>query len=164
MAAVFPQTGKKREFSQFLKAMNFKHTDFDGCMYGLVSRRGGSDGIPVRTPWRIAFINSTIGKHLHLLCDGSHPHVPCNGPDAIYSQGYTPTICRAVTKSMQDGKIHPYHTNTCIMNVCMSVSFEAQTNSAICVGNPLIGCSDHLLDPPESRMASRRGPSQAKGG
>ena len=48
------------------------------------------------------------------------------------------------------------------MNVCISVSFEAQTNSAVCVDNPLLGCSVQLLDPPESRMASRRCASQAK--
>jgi len=26
--------------------MKFKHTDFDGCMYGLVSRREGTDEVP----------------------------------------------------------------------------------------------------------------------
>ena len=51
---------QEKRVSQFLKEMKFKHTDFDGCMYGLVSRRGGADGLPVRKPWRIAFINSSI--------------------------------------------------------------------------------------------------------
>jgi len=92
--------------SQFLKVMKFKHTDFDGCMYGLVSRREGTYGLPVRKPWRIAFINSSMDKHLHVLCDGSHPHAPCNGIDAIYSHGYTLAICHAIMKSVQDGKIH----------------------------------------------------------
>ena len=65
-------------------------------------------------------------------------------------------------KSVQNGKIRPYRSNTCIMHVCISAPFEAQTNSAICVGNSLLGCSIHLPDPPESSMASRRGPSQEK--
>ena len=96
---------QEQRVSQFLKDMHFKHTDFDGCMYGLVSRREGTDGLPVRKPWRIAFIISTIDKHLNLLCDGSHPHVPCNGLDAIYSPGYTLVVCHAVMASFLDGEI-----------------------------------------------------------
>ena len=70
---------QEKRVAQFLKDMKFKHTDFDGCMYGLVSKRGNTDGLAVRKPWRIAFINSSIDKYLNLTCDGSHPHVPCNG-------------------------------------------------------------------------------------
>ena len=67
-----------------------------------------------------------------------------------------------VKKAVQDGKNHPYHSNTRIMNVCTSVSFEAQTHSASCGIGPLTSCPIRLPDPPESSMASRRGPSQAK--
>ncbi|MFM7980719.1 MAG: hypothetical protein ACKPKO_15505, partial [Candidatus Fonsibacter sp.] len=81
--------------------MNFSDTDFDGCMYGLVSVKD-SNNCPVRKPWRIASINSTLGKHLNRLCDGSHSHVPCNGPDAVFSQGYTTDIWKAIYKSGRD--------------------------------------------------------------
>ena len=83
--------------SSFLREMNFSYTDFDGCMYGLVSVKD-SNKCPVRKPWRIASINSTIGKHLNRLCDWSHSHVPCSGPDAVFSQGYTSDICKAIHK------------------------------------------------------------------
>ena len=36
-------TGKEKRVSHFLKDMNFNHADLDGCMYGLVSRREGTD-------------------------------------------------------------------------------------------------------------------------
>ena len=103
MAELLFLLATQKRVSQFLKAMNFKYADFDGCMYGLVSRREGSDGLPVRKPWRIAFINSTTDKHLRVLWAGSHLHVPCSGHDAIYAQGYTLAICHAVMKSVQDG-------------------------------------------------------------
>ena len=135
--------------------MKFKHTDFDGCMYGLVSKRGGTDGLAVRKPWRIAFINSSIDKYLNLTCDGSYPHIPCNGPDVVYSQGYTPSICRAIMKSVQDGKTHSSLSVMRLLHVCISSECEAQINSACCHH------SRHSPSP-ESSMASRRGPSQAK--
>jgi hypothetical protein len=142
--------------------MSFKYTDFGGCTHGLLSRRAGSDGPPVRKPWRIAFISSTINKHRYQLCDGSHPQIPCNGLDATHSQGYTPSICCAIKKSVQDGQFRPSRLSTCTVNVCISASFQAQTNSAICVAAPFIGDLVPSLDPARNRMASSRGPSQAK--
>jgi len=153
---------QEAKVSQFLTSMSFKYTDFDGCTHGLLSRRAGSNGLPVRKPWRIAFISSTINKHRYQSCDGSHPHVPCNGLDAIYSQGYTPSICCAIKKSVQDGQFRPSRLSTCTVNVCISASFQAQTNSAICVAAPFIGDLVPSLDPARNRMASSRGPSQAK--
>ena len=133
--------------SQFLKSMNFKYTDFDGCMHGLVSRRGGSEGLPVRKPWRIALINSIVNNHLNLLCDGSHPHMPCNGTDAIISPCYTHAMCRAIMKSVKDDQFRPYHASACIANVCISASFEAQTDSVVCVAASPLCLLDPLLDP-----------------
>ncbi|MFM7981534.1 MAG: hypothetical protein ACKPKO_19670, partial [Candidatus Fonsibacter sp.] len=76
-----------------------------GSMYGLTSIRGHYH-YPVRKPWRIAYINSTISQYLNSRCDGSHVHVPCSGPDAVYSQGYTPAICEAIHRSVMDGRGH----------------------------------------------------------
>ncbi|MFM7981845.1 MAG: hypothetical protein ACKPKO_21255, partial [Candidatus Fonsibacter sp.] len=61
--------------SSFLRDMNFSYTDFDGCMYGLVSVKDSNNCL-VPKPWRLASIKSTLGKHLNRLCDGSHFHVP----------------------------------------------------------------------------------------
>ena len=36
----------ERKVSQFLLEMMFRLTDFDGCMYGLVSKRGGAIQMP----------------------------------------------------------------------------------------------------------------------
>jgi hypothetical protein len=90
-----------------------------------------------------------------LTCDGSHPHVPCNGPDAVYSQGYTPSICRAIMEAVQDGKTHSSPSIVHLLHVCISSQCEAQTHSACC-RNP------HLAPLLVNSMASRRGPSQAK--
>ena len=80
---------REPKVSSFLREMNFRFANFDGCMYGLVSTRK-SGNYPLRKPWRIAYINSTIADHLNLTCDGSHMHVPGSGPDAKCLQGYSP--------------------------------------------------------------------------
>ena len=80
----------------FLESLNFSYTEFDGCMYGLMSRFTGVVTLPIRHPWRMAYINCDIGKYLNKVCDKSHRHAPCSGLDALYSQGYTPMICDAI--------------------------------------------------------------------
>ena len=65
-------------------------------------------------------------------------------------------------KSVQDGQFRPSQSYTCIVNVRISSSFEAQANSASCVDTPFIGGHFPTLDLEKSRMASRRGTSQAK--
>ncbi|MFM7986365.1 MAG: hypothetical protein ACKPKO_44345, partial [Candidatus Fonsibacter sp.] len=74
--------------------MKFGYTDFDGCMYGFVSTKN-SCSLPLRKPWRVAYLNSTVHEYLHRTC-GSHPHVPCSELDAVFSQGHTPAICNAI--------------------------------------------------------------------
>ena len=87
---------------KILGEMQFKITDFDGCMYGLVAKHKGNESLPIRKPWRIAYLNSSIASYLNKMCDGAHRHVPCSGSNALYSQGYTPLICKAVWKSLGD--------------------------------------------------------------
>ena len=47
---------------EFLERLNLSYTEFDGCMYGLMSRFAGVVTLPVRNPWRMACINCDIGK------------------------------------------------------------------------------------------------------
>ena len=54
---------------EFLERLNFSYTEFDGCMYGLVSRFTGVVTLPIRHPWRMAYINCDIGKYLNKVCD-----------------------------------------------------------------------------------------------
>ena len=90
---------QEKKVSKFLAEMGFRFTDFDGCMYGLIAKSKGDESLPIRKPWRIAYINSSIGLYLHKTCDGSRKHVPCSGSNALYSQGYTPLICKAIKLS-----------------------------------------------------------------
>ena len=118
--------------------------------------------MPISKPWRIAYINSTIPSHLHQMCDGSHPQLPCNGLDAIYSQGYTPAVCHAIMKSVKEGQSRVCHVSARIVNVCIAATFEAQRNTAISVAALATCTVAPLLAFEPSRMASRRGPSQAR--
>ena len=67
----------------FIEKHGFKFADFDGCMYGLVASHGKDAGLPIKKPWRIAYVNSSLGEFLHLKCDGSHEHSPCSGRTPI---------------------------------------------------------------------------------
>ena len=58
--------------------------------------------LPIRHPWRMAYINCDIGKYLNKVCDHNHGHAPCSGLDALYSQGYTPFICDAIRQCFKN--------------------------------------------------------------
>ena len=47
---------------RFLEKYGFKFADFDGCMYGLVATHGKDAGLPIKKPWRVAYVNSSIGN------------------------------------------------------------------------------------------------------
>eukprot|EP00974_Lingulodinium_polyedra_P126277 11197684-Lingulodinium_polyedra.AAC.1 len=50
----------------------------------------------IKKPWRTARINSTLPKTLNRTCDGNHLQHPCEGSDALLTQGYTKESCRIV--------------------------------------------------------------------
>ena len=56
---------QEKKVSELLAYMQFKFTDFDGCMYGLVAKNKTDESVPIRKPWRIAYIISQIGSYLH---------------------------------------------------------------------------------------------------
>ena len=76
----------------------FSFADFDGCMYGLRARF--DESLPIRKPWRIAFINVNLRDYLNKICDGSHRHAPCAGRDTLYTQGYIEEICGLLHKAV----------------------------------------------------------------
>ena len=84
------------------KKLDFQYTEFDGCMYGLMSRYRGVVTLPIRHPWKIAYINCDIGKYLYKTCDRSHRHAPCSGLDALHLQGYTRHICERIRHCFKD--------------------------------------------------------------
>ena len=71
---------------EFLERLDFQYTQYDGCMYGLMSKFTGVVALPIRHPWKIAYINCDIGNDLNKVCDKSHRHAPCSGLDALYAQ------------------------------------------------------------------------------
>ena len=81
---------------RFLGKYGFKSADFDGCMYGLVASHGKGAGLLIKKPWRVAYLNSSLGEFLHLKCDGSHEHSPCSGRNTSDTERYTPMVAEAV--------------------------------------------------------------------
>ena len=69
---------------------------FDGCMYGLRATRGNNAGKPIKKPWRVAYVNSSIGAYLNKRCDGSHEHTPCAGSNTSETERYTRELARQV--------------------------------------------------------------------
>ena len=67
---------------------DMEHFDqkFDGCMYGLQSKRDASKRI--RKPWRIVSWGVEFDK-LQSRCDKSHEHVECAGSETKKTQTYT---------------------------------------------------------------------------
>ena len=47
--------------ARFLEKYGFKFADFDGCMYGLVASHGKDAGLPIKKPWRVAYLSSSLG-------------------------------------------------------------------------------------------------------
>ena len=52
--------------------------------------------LPIKKPWRAAYLNSSIGEFLHLKRDGSHEHSPCSGRNTSDTERYTPMTAKAV--------------------------------------------------------------------
>ena len=74
---------------EFLDRLDFSYTEFDGCVYGLMSRFTGVVTLPIRHPWKMPYINCGIGRYLNKTCDKIHRHAPCSGLDALYSRIHT---------------------------------------------------------------------------
>ena len=58
--------------------------------------------LSIRKPWRVAYLNSSLGIRLNEKCDGSHIHIPCSGQNASITEGYTPKIVRSVHECFRD--------------------------------------------------------------
>ena len=85
----------------FLRKFGFAFTEFDGCMFGLAASFGPDAGKPIYKPWKVAFINSSLGVFLNMKCDRSHEHARCAGKDTQRSEGYTPQIARCVHSALR---------------------------------------------------------------
>ena len=79
-------------------------------------------------------------------------HVSWNESNALYIQGYTPSICDASMRSVEEGKVNANGSNACLINVYIAATLGSQKTSVICASAPL------LLRP--AIMASCCGPSQ----
>ena len=94
---------KEVRVQKLIQKYGFKFADFDGCMYGLSPVGTDPHGSTfIRKPWRIAYLNCSMGKYLHRVCDHSHSHHPCEGRDTILSQGYTSAICQQICRCLTD--------------------------------------------------------------
>ena len=91
-----------KRVARFLDRYGFPFADFDGCMYGLVATKGKEVGTPIKKPWRVAYVNSSLGTRLNAKCDGSHIHTPCSGQNTSITEGHTPAIVRIVHECFRD--------------------------------------------------------------
>ena len=78
----------------FLEELGFTFSRFDGCMYGLRARKDPTKLI--RKPWKLACLNTTLPGFLCRTCNGCHEHLPCESGEAIFTQGYTTRIVKAI--------------------------------------------------------------------
>ena len=80
-----------------MKKHSFQHCLLDGCVYGLKAPAGE----PVRKPWHISCLNTTLPKFLSRTCDGSHVHAACAGPELTHTQTYTMQIAGIVHRTLR---------------------------------------------------------------
>ena len=100
-------TGLIQMLHDSLRSMVLSSADFDGCMYGLVSLHGKNAGLPIKKPWRVAYLNSNLGDFLNSKCDGSHDHSSCSGQNTSVTECYTPLIAKAVHQCFRrDTRLH----------------------------------------------------------
>ena len=90
-----------------------------GVCTGMWQVTRAKESLPIRKPWRIAYLNYSIAAHLNRMCDGSHRRMPCNGSYALYSQGYRPQVREAIWKSLRDSRGYRDEKSTCMVNVCI---------------------------------------------
>ena len=93
---------KERCVQRFLKKHGFRDCILDGCMYGLTAKYGEMQGMPIKKPWRIACVNSSLPDVLNRTCDKSHKHCPCESRNTRPTQAYTPEIARVVHQVLAD--------------------------------------------------------------
>ena len=58
--------------------------------------------VHINKPWRIAYLNPSLGTRPNEKCDGSHIHIPCPGQNTSNTEGYTPKIVRIVHECFRD--------------------------------------------------------------
>ena len=92
---------KDSRVSRFLLKHGFQCADFDSCMYGLVAESGPNVGEPVKKPWRVACVNSSLPDVLNRKCSREHAHAPFAGSLAKGAEGYTKEIAAIVHESFR---------------------------------------------------------------
>ena len=103
---------------RFLEKYGCKFADFGGCMYGLVASHGKDADLPTKKPWRVAYLNSSLGELFNLKCDGSHEHSPCPGQNTSDTERYTPLIARAVHQCFgRDVKLHGVNCSDDVISI-----------------------------------------------
>ena len=127
--------------ARFLNKYGFTFAGFGGCMYGLVATKGKEAGTPINKPWRVAYLNSSLGTRLNEKCDGSHIHTPCSGQNASITGGYTPQNVRIVHECFRDdariGKFDvPTYTSAAVHmhNNSILTAAVSRLNPALSIG------------------------------
>ena len=149
---------QEKRVAELLAEMKFNFTDFDGCMRGLVAKHKGNASPPIRKPWRIAYLNSSIASDLNKMCDGSHRHVLRSVSNALYSQGCTPLICKAVWKTLGDCRGKRSDSEGCMIHVCIAAGLSQKDSclSSVLPSAPSSLCCIAMADRSSPEETSRR--------
>jgi len=84
------------QYQRFAMEFGLLSVYFDGCMFGLVGRRGKAKGIPIRKPWRVDTDSPVLQQCLFRICDGKHVHTPCAGSETKATEGYTDQLVASI--------------------------------------------------------------------
>ena len=163
--------------ARFLNKYGFTFADFDCRMYGLVATKGKEAGTPINKPWRVVYLNSSLGTRLNAKCDGSHIHTPCSGQNTSITEGYSPKIVRIVHECFRDdvrsGKVVPTYTSAAMHTHDNSIftASVSRLNPALSIGAqhranlPMAASWTEILNEmEEAEMAAAAGDDRATTG
>ena len=98
----------------YLEKMNFKETTFQGCAYGMMSRKSYNRKNPkvrddkgrrclVLKTWKLAVHSETndIREAMNKMCPGGHDHARCQGKETKGTENYSWEIVSDVHRAFK---------------------------------------------------------------
>ena len=103
----------------------------------VLPQNSGDSPMLIRKPWRVACLNTCLPRLLK-TCDHSHVHAPCVGRETLFTQGYTPEICRIIHEAIkQDMRGLSVHLRSARHTSAPAVSQELPSGASASQTSPL---------------------------
>ena len=91
---------KDPHVQEMLDRFSMNKITMHGCAAGLASLR---TGLPIKKPWCIATTApGIVGALSGFQCPGHEAHEPCAGQETKRTEGYTPTMAKAIHKGIRE--------------------------------------------------------------